>query len=442
MTLRIRTKIIASFAVVLALLLFLGLIAYHNRDLLFRDMLDLVDRTQEMDSFADLQLAIDMVVMPPNDYLITGDRNEIAGYRNTLERAESAFKRIEATDAYKKQADIIKAARRKFNLLKVKSEEIFSISEPLGNAQGVRLMKEIDALSHDIILDLKKFHDIEKDEIKVSITSADASMKKVNSLLAAGVIVSIAVAVLFVLYLMRSIIRPLVMFKEGAVIVGSGDLDHKIDLKDGVEVNLLVDEFNKMTHKLKESYSGLEEKIAERTRELNALNEKLVRLSITDGLTGAYNHRHFHERLAEEISRAGRYGRPVSLIMTDIDHFKHYNDTCGHVEGDSVLGGIAACMMNNVREQDVVARYGGEEFIIILPETGKKEALMLAERLRECVSFQPFHNKEAQPCGNLTISLGVASFPEDAPDPKGLIEKADAALYRAKETGRNRVEAA
>ncbi|MFQ5737226.1 MAG: diguanylate cyclase [Thermodesulfobacteriota bacterium] len=442
MSIRIRTKIIASFTIVLVLLSFLGFVAYYNRNILFRDILNLEAETHEIELLADLQLAIDMVVMPPNDYLITGDKNEMVKYRKTLEKAERAFKRLEGSEAHMGHAGLLKQAKKKFIILKGRAEEIFAIPEPMGNKAGVRLMKEIDALSHDIIMDLSKFHEIEKEEIRAAIASTDLVRKRVDELLAVGIIVSMATVILLVAYLLRSIIKPLVTFKEGAFIIRSGNLDHKIDLKDGVEVNLLVDEFNKMTDKLKESYSGLEKKIEERTRELNGLNEKLLELSITDGLTGAYNHRHFYERLTEEISRAERYGRKVSMIMTDIDHFKNYNDTCGHVEGDTVLKGIASCIMKNVRAQDLVARYGGEEFSIMLPDTDKKVATVLAERIRRCISVQPFPNKETQPCGNLTISLGVAAFPDDAPDPTGLIERADSALYKAKERGRNRVEEA
>lgn len=128
--------------------------------------------------------------------------------------------------------------------------------------------------------------------------------------------------------------------------------------------------------------------------------------------------------------------------MADIDYFKHYNDTNGHIAGDEVLKGIASCIHNGMRTQDILARYGGEEFSIILPETDKAAAKALAERIRHCVSMQSFQHKGTQPGGSLTISLGVAVFPGDAADPKGLIEKADAALYKAKENGRNRVEEA
>jgi diguanylate cyclase (GGDEF)-like protein len=128
--------------------------------------------------------------------------------------------------------------------------------------------------------------------------------------------------------------------------------------------------------------------------------------------------------------------------MVDIDYFKFYNDTHGHQAGDNVLRDIALLLKKSVRELDVIARYGGEEFCIILPETGKQVARNLAERIRVSVSAQPFLFKETQPNGNLTISLGVATFPDDAKSSDNLVTAVDRALYKAKGNGRNRVEIA
>jgi diguanylate cyclase (GGDEF)-like protein/PAS domain S-box-containing protein len=169
------------------------------------------------------------------------------------------------------------------------------------------------------------------------------------------------------------------------------------------------------------------------------LYEQTSQLAVTDPLTGLANRRIFQERLAEEIRRARRYGRPLSLIMADLDHFKVYNDTHGHPAGDVILQQVADIMRANVRETDLVARYGGEEFVMILPETDKAGATKLAEKIRHAVSAYPFPHEDSQPGGRLTISLGVATFPEDLVETDGLIEHADRALYLAKQSGRNRV---
>lgn len=169
------------------------------------------------------------------------------------------------------------------------------------------------------------------------------------------------------------------------------------------------------------------------------LYQEVQRLSVTDALTGLPNRRRLEERLQEELLRAQRYRHPLSVIMADIDHFKHYNDTHGHPQGDLVLREIAGLLRACVRETDLVARYGGEEFVVLLPETPKEAALPVAEKIRRAVAAHPFAHREAQPGGALTISLGVATFPEDLADALGVLRLADQALYQAKRSGRDRV---
>jgi diguanylate cyclase (GGDEF)-like protein len=125
--------------------------------------------------------------------------------------------------------------------------------------------------------------------------------------------------------------------------------------------------------------------------------------------------------------------------MADIDYFKHYNDTNGHSAGDYALKKIAEIMRKNVKGSDIVARYGGEEFILVFPETTKENALSLCERIRQHIKDFRFNNEERQPNGDLTISMGISSYPEDGLTGKELVKKADVALYKAKELGRNRV---
>jgi diguanylate cyclase (GGDEF)-like protein len=161
------------------------------------------------------------------------------------------------------------------------------------------------------------------------------------------------------------------------------------------------------------------------------------RLANTDSLTGLYNRRSFQERLEQEVDRAIRYHRPLSLIMIDIDYFKMYNDTYGHLQGDKVLVEVARILKQLSRASDIVARYGGEEFAIILPETDKASAEAFGRRLREYVE-QHTPGAASLPTKALTISVGIASY--TPPDTKEtLIEAADVALYHAKREGRNRV---
>ena len=181
----------------------------------------------------------------------------------------------------------------------------------------------------------------------------------------------------------------------------------------------------------------LEAKIHARTHELAEANSRLAQLAVTDGLTGLYNHRHFHERLALDVERSARNGLPLALLMIDVDHFKYYNDHHGHPAGDEVLRQIARLLSEGRRANDLVARYGGEEFSLILVDTAKFTAAKLAERIRERIATHAFAHAGAQPNGRVSISIGVASFPDDAAAADVLIRAADTALYQAKRAGRD-----
>jgi len=164
-------------------------------------------------------------------------------------------------------------------------------------------------------------------------------------------------------------------------------------------------------------------------------------LSITDELTGLYNRRYFKERFEREVVRAQRYNRPLTVLMIDIDYFKNFNDVNGHLMGDEILKRVAHTLESNIRKADLLARYGGEEFVVILPEIDKNHAMQVAEKLRATIEKKRFPKPENQPGKNLTISVGVAAFPNDSTEARELLDFADRALYKAKAAGRNRVVA-
>lgn len=171
------------------------------------------------------------------------------------------------------------------------------------------------------------------------------------------------------------------------------------------------------------------------------LYQKVEYLAIVDGLTNVYNHRYFIESLKSELDRLTRYEKEgvLSLIMLDVDHFKHYNDTNGHIAGDTVLIEIGQILKNITRKVDLVARYGGEEFVIMLPSTSRDGAIALSERIRQSIEEYPFEFKGNQPNKVLTVSIGISAYSEDGTTPKDLIDFADRGLYLAKSSGRNRV---
>ncbi|MBI4379453.1 MAG: sensor domain-containing diguanylate cyclase [Nitrospinae bacterium] len=169
------------------------------------------------------------------------------------------------------------------------------------------------------------------------------------------------------------------------------------------------------------------------------LFEKTEAMAITDELTKIYNHRYFVKSLNDELKRANRYQMNLSLIMIDVDYFKTYNDSHGHLMGNDILKEVARILKNGIRDIDILARYGGEEFVIILPQTENKNAAAIAERIRMAVEDFKFYKGETQPAGKVTISLGIAMFPDDGGTMAELIDKADKSLYQAKKEGRNKV---
>jgi diguanylate cyclase (GGDEF)-like protein len=190
--------------------------------------------------------------------------------------------------------------------------------------------------------------------------------------------------------------------------------------------------------RLKEAEERRAAELDRLNRELTAANRRLEELSITDGLTGLFNRRHFLNRLQEEILRSRRQGHPLCLVMSDLDHFKRVNDTLGHQAGDEALKRFAAWLKTGVRRVDLVGRYGGEEFAVLLVDCGLNRGVKVADKLRRRVA-----ERSAAPpfdaLGGFTASMGVAQLDEQAGH-RELIQAADQALYRAKAAGRNRVE--
>lgn len=168
------------------------------------------------------------------------------------------------------------------------------------------------------------------------------------------------------------------------------------------------------------------------------LSASVEKLAITDDLTQVYNFRFLKSALKREIKRAGRFKQKLSILMLDVDNLKAYNDRHGHLRGSFLLKQIAARFVAQVRSFDLVAKYGGDEFTVILPQTDVDGAMVVAERMRQSVEQHDFPLAEA---GTITVSIGVATFPDDAADPHALIMASDRALYTAKRLGRNRVQA-
>lgn len=176
--------------------------------------------------------------------------------------------------------------------------------------------------------------------------------------------------------------------------------------------------------------------------EMRQLRERLSEMALTDALTQLPNRRHFEQVLNAELDRVRRHGGQCAVAMVDVDFFKHYNDSVGHMAGDTVLRELSDVMRRELRLHDMVARYGGEEFALLMINAGKAHALPVLERLRADVQEYPFRHRDIQPVGRVTVSAGLAAFPEDGTTYEELMKKADDALYEAKRSGRNQVRLA
>ena len=262
--------------------------------------------------------------------------------------------------------------------------------------------------------------------------SAEAAFLQVRNFrdVALFVILFLLLAVTAAAYrLGRLIARPLDRLTKAAGEVAAGDL--AVDLPaamGGGEVGYLTDVFNHMVFRLREGRLELD-RINET---LIKKNEELEHLSTTDSLTGLSNHRSLMKRLDDEVARFKKEKRGFSVLVGDVDHFKQYNDAFGHPAGDEVLQTIAEIMRDSTRKVDCCARYGGEEFVIVLPDNAIADALDTAEHIRARVAAKKFNGRK------ITLSIGVASFPEDADDAEAIIAVADEALYQAKREGRDR----
>ncbi|CAH2032521.1 sensor domain-containing diguanylate cyclase [Trichlorobacter ammonificans] len=258
-------------------------------------------------------------------------------------------------------------------------------------------------------------------------------------------VIGVGIAVMFMFLAYRAAVafsRPVEHLAEVAHTIEQGDEATPFTLTSGIrEIQKLADSLRGMTstllerkRQLEESNQYLELKVQERTAELVTANRELERIALHDALTGLHNRRAANERLHDEFVRMQRSGTSYGLLLMDIDHFKRVNDTFGHEVGDLVLRHVAALLAGSLRQSDFVARFGGEEFLALLPDTDRQGALVLAEKLRAGVA-----DSVAPGAGRVTISIGVAEAGRQDGSEEEAVRRADQALYRAKERGRNRV---
>jgi len=283
--------------------------------------------------------------------------------------------------------------------------------------------------------------------IRVGMSSGRTGQNLRDYLLGALVVVALALVTTAVatLLMTRRIVAPIRRLMRAAKAVGSGKLDVHVPTRSTDEIGLLTRTFNHMTRRLAESQSEvasyqrtLEDKVAQRTKELEVATAHAYRLAQHDILTGLPNRSLLNQQLAHVLAQAKRDAHHAACLFLDFDHFKRINDTLGHDAGDLLLQAIAQRLSGAVRESDILARLGGDEFVVILP--GLDPAHAIAEtstvlaRVRESF-LTPFQLADQMP--TLTCSIGISMYPLDAEDPVSLIKQADTAMYAAKDAGRN-----
>lgn len=273
---------------------------------------------------------------------------------------------------------------------------------------------------------------------RYSLARLEASHRRARWRLGLGAVALFGIlSVMLYLGLDRLVVKPVRALQQAVRRMGEGHLGTRAPPLGSSELGELSDTMNNMAAALQHERENLEHIVAERTRELSELNARLERLAVTDGLTGVYNHRRFQEAINAELLRSERHKRPLAVLMIDVDFFKKVNDAMGHPAGDELLRRLAEVLSRDLRQTDLIARYGGEEFAVILPETTKSEALQVGERMRAAVEERINHDTPWPT--KVTVSIGVATYPEDGKSTEQIIHAADQSMYVAKRQGRNRV---
>lgn len=376
----------------------------------------------EKEPIMALEIAILRAEMPANDYLIHGESAERDQFARLSERVDHLFKRLEtAPFARAEERALVGSAQEAWWKVRLISEKLLLLPQPVGDAAAASEMKRMDAQFERAIELLGRADELADTEIEEELAKTTATGRTVLQVVFGVFGLGFTVVIVVGAALAWSILTRVKALSDGARAFGAGDFSYRVQLEGHDELGQLASTFNTMATGLEKTHQALRE------------------TSIRDSLTGLYNRREFDRLLLDELRRCNRYRHPLSLLMLDLDHFKAINDGYGHPVGDTVLRKVAHIIKHEVRDSgEMVARYGGEEFVVIMPETDKLGAAVLAERIRAAVAAYTFSVDESHPL-NVAVSIGLAGFPNDADSSEKLIAAADRALYAAKRAGRNRV---
>lgn len=373
---------------------------------------------QEMAPLSNLEARALRVRDSLDRYLLYGDpadRELFSRWSDDLERAfrETTLPRFHL----KEEREVVRRAYDEWR--QARSYVLFEpppvATDPATAAFDSHMGKAVDLL--------REARRLAEAEVRDEVAHAEETTASANGLAVGAALTGLLMSLVAALALSRAVLRPTRLLTEGAARIEHGDLSHRVNIRGADELSTLARTFNTMAEALQKD------------------RQSLAELATSDELTGLRNRREFLSRLDAEIARSVRYGRPAALLLADLDHFKAINDTHGHPTGDRVLAAVAATIQGCARPADTAARVGGEEFTLLLPETDLPGARAMAERIRKAVENQTTVSENGEPI-RVTISIGIAAFPESARSAPGLIEAADDALYNAKDSGRNCVRGA
>lgn len=376
--------------------------------------------TEKLEPVTRLQTGLLMVASPLKHYLIHGNAAESRRFAQLRQRVERAFQGVSPERfTLAENRALIRAARAEWEQALRLGERLLRLPNPVGNAAAARDLEQFDAHIERAVSALDEAHDHFHRTIDRNRAQAGAARIRALWTTFAAFVAAAAASMFAGMVLARSVTDPVDTLRQGAARLAEGKLSHRVAIHRNDELGELAAAFNAMAGRLEADQAALEQ------------------LAMHDGLTGLYNHHTFYVLLGDELARAQRFTRPVSLLLLDADHFKRVNDTRGHLAGDAVLKGLSELLRRQARAIDRVCRYGGEEIAVILPETELDAAASFAERLRTAVAAQPFDVDAGAPL-RITVSIGVASWPTHADGVEALVAAADTAMYAAKQDGRNR----
>lgn len=398
----------------------LGYFLYHGA--IIQPLVEVAAKQRQiLQPLQEVQMSLWDVSESVIDFSIDGKEQRKLTYQNKADQIGIDFEKLTVAMSHQGyDTSSINGAHDEWRELTDLSNTILSGELLHGNAFVGEEIEAFEARINHLAHQLETVHEAVNARNEQTHQQALASLLHSEYMAMIGLAISIIAAILGVIVINRSLVSSIDRLVSGSMRFSNGERNHQIKVEIPRELANVADAFNTMTKRICEQEKTLEY------------------MARTDDLTGLYNRRELDRQLTEEIRRADRYNKPLSIILADLDHFKAFNDNHGHQVGDEVLRSVSKTLTANLREVDKACRFGGEEFVIILPECDAEAARQTAERVRSAIESSIIQLDEEQ-TAKLTISIGVATSPHDGTTPESLLKSADVAMYQAKERGRNRV---